>query len=101
MFKNFLILLFIFLIIFLIILLSEEWLKTFIFTDDNHQTDIGIKKNKYYVIHLERSTNRLENIDIQSKKLNKDVIIFSAVDGEKINYENLLEKKYYSKRILG
>jgi len=85
MFKNFLILLFIFLIILL-----------FIFTDDNHQTDIGIK-NKYYVIHLERSTNRLENIKIQSKKLNKDVIIFSAVDGEKVNYENLLEKNIIQK----
>jgi len=51
----------------------------------------------YYIIHLERSTNRLENIDIQSKKLNKDVIIFPAVDGEKINYDKLIEKNIIQK----
>lgn len=47
-------------------------------------------KNKYYVIHLEKSIDRLDNLNMQIKKLKRKVDFFPAVDGNELDYEELL-----------
>jgi hypothetical protein len=78
------------LIILLIILLIITFNKTENFTNE-------FKKIKYYIIHLERSIDRLENLDIQIKKLNKDIIYFPAIDGNTLDYNKLLENNIIQK----
>lgn len=41
-------------------------------------------KLDYYIIHLEKATHRLNNINNLKKLLNKDIIIFDAIDGSDI-----------------
>jgi GR25 family glycosyltransferase involved in LPS biosynthesis len=83
------------LIILLIILLIIRFNKTENFTNE-------FKKIKYYIIHLERSIDRLENLDIQIKKLNKDIIYFPAIDGNTLDYnklleDNIIQKEYWNR----
>jgi hypothetical protein len=39
---------------------------------------------KYYIIHLEKATNRLKNIEELKNKLNCELTIFNAIDGNDI-----------------
>ena len=39
----------------------------------------------------------MENINTQTKILNKDIILFKAIDGEQLNYDKLLEKNIIQK----
>jgi len=52
---------------------------------DNIDNNLLELKLDYYIIHLERSTNRKKNIKKIKELLNKELIIFNAIDGNDIS----------------
>jgi GR25 family glycosyltransferase involved in LPS biosynthesis len=46
-------------------------------------------QTEYYVIHMNNNDSRYKNIKDQEKKANINIKIFSAVDGSKVNINNL------------
>jgi len=49
-----------------------------------------------HIIHLERSTDRLENIEKQKPKIGFPVTIFNAVDAKNINRPELIDRRELS-----
>lgn len=56
---------------------------------NNFETFINSNHIDYYVIHMEKNTNRINNIKDNEIKLNNHIQIFNAVVGNDVNLDNL------------
>ena len=59
----------------------------------------SIKIDKYYIINLDKDVERLNKFDVHAKKNNLNYTRFPAIDGKKINKNDIRLKKYFSKNL--
>jgi GR25 family glycosyltransferase involved in LPS biosynthesis len=68
------------------VIVANSLLKLYEHFDNEHQNI------NTHIIHLERSTDRLENIEKQKPKIGFPVTIFNAVDAKNINRQELIDR---------